>query len=1424
MHKISCKPILLCLILLSGIGIAFWLGTPGGNPRQPVEGGAPQHGQAATPRNASRPHTPDRQAAPAAPDEPSAIQGREISMADVLEEIGDLGIPGNRERAVARMRQLEQADRAAAEARARDQGLPLRIVRPDGTVQELVGFDGDRPIYFTTHNTNAAITTGASSLRETPYSLTASGLTIGMWDGGSGRASHQEFSSGARLTVKDGSAPINHATHVGGTLAAAGVDSGARGMATAALVDSYDWNNDKSEMTSRAAAAPGEPGMIYLSNHSYGYVSGWNRVNGGSPFRVWEWWGDGSSSTSIEQDFGRYNTFTRDSDALAFSAPYYLMFRSAGNDRTDNPSNGQSVALSPGSSTVVSYDSASHPQGDGVYRGGFDTIGFDAIGKNVLTVGSVSDAVSGGVRDPSVAVIASYSAWGPTDDGRIKPDLVANGEDVYSSLNGNDAAYGTFSGTSMAAPNATGTAALLIEEYGRLFPGGAMRSSTLKGLLIHTADDLGNPGPDYKFGWGLINGKAAADLIRDHAANPLKIRMTEALITSTNANVSHEFVWDGVSPVRVTLCWTDPAGSATTTSDLRTPRLRNNLDLRIIGPDGSEHLPYVMPFVGTWTQASMNLPATTGKNNVDNVEQVFIANPPAAGVYRCVITFDGTLANNQQHYSLLVSGSANEQPPPPPLTITGITPDNALPGSITVDLAGTGFKADTAVRLQRAGEADVTATSVQLVGSTLRCQFNLAGVLPGAWDVTATNPDTETFTLPGAFTVIGALWSETFDGTVSGWTSQATTGSNSWSLTTASSHSPPTSFFAPGPATKTTCNLISPLIPIPANATNLQFRFWHSYHLENNRDGGKLEFSLDGGSTWFDVISSGSGAVFASNGYNTTMPSRGGGPPGSLSDFAGQAAWSGNSGGFIETIVNLTDTAKYAGKNLRVRWRLATNNSTASPGWHLDSIALTGGGDFSNQAPVITSAATSSSTETVTEADDSVFYIVRGQDTGLSVAASDDGGEAALTYTWSGSHPAGVPVSFTSNGGNDSKNTVALFEATGDYVLTVTVQDSQGLAVSSRVNVRVLQTASAVSISPTVASLTIGGQQAFSAILQDQFGQPMGNQPSAFTWAASGGGSISSAGLFTAASAGGPYVISATSDDLSGIAAVTINPSSAEVTLTDLQHIYDGEPKAATVTTSPAGLAVSVTYDGSPSAPVAVGSYAVEAVITDPNYQGSASEVLQIQSPSVTLTLNPSPAEGGTVSGSGTFAADSTVPITAIAAENWTFTGWTGTGVTEPASPSTTVIMDTTKTVTATFSPQEQEGKNGYEAWAEAAGLVGTDADMQADPDHDNLGNLLEYALDTNPLAFTTPPTAQIEPDDASPPVDRLTMRFTRPKNLADVTYHVLVSSDLKTWVEVTDITLVDLPDDTIETVVARDFEPAHNGRRFMRLEVRHKP
>jgi subtilisin family serine protease len=639
------------------------------------------------------------------------------SVADLLEGV-DLSDPKQRAKAVEGAQQIGKRNRDAGARAARLAGLPERVVHPDGRVQEVCGVDpAGRPIYFTTHNANASITSGSNLLRNPPYSLQGvPSLKVGVWDGGAVRDTHQEF--GDRVLVRDGAGIIDHATHVAGTIAAEGWSTNARGVGADIPVSSYDWNNDRSEMIGAAAAtaheAIGSGDKILVSNHSYGYVVGWNYVGGGTPFRAWEWWGNGSVAGDVESDFGMYNTFSRDTDALAAGAPYFLMVRSAGNDRNNNPAAGSSVALFPGSDTVVTYDAALHPAGDGSYRGGYDTISYDAVAKNVLTVGSVADSVTAGSRDINKANVSSFSVYGPTDDGRIKPDLVANGESLFSTTGAGDANYGNLSGTSMAAPGVTGLAMLLAEQH-VMERGSAMRASSLKGLLIHTADDRGNVGPDYRFGWGLVNGKAAADLLIDDYDYPAKNRMVEGSLASSGGAASFTFTWDGASPIRATLCWTDPAGTATAIGDSRTSRLAHNLDIKLVSPGGTSYFPYVMPFVGTWTQASSALAATTGLNDTDNVEQVFIAAPGEQGVWTVQVSRRGNLTSSQP-YSLFVSGSTAVQNATVSITNTSHTYDG---GAKQVQVSTVPADLPVSVTYNGSSSLPINAGSYSVVASVI---------------------------------------------------------------------------------------------------------------------------------------------------------------------------------------------------------------------------------------------------------------------------------------------------------------------------------------------------------------------------------------------------------------------------------------------------------------------------------------------------------------------------------------------------------------------------------------------------------------------------------------------------------------------------------------------------------------------------------
>lgn len=585
------------------------------------------------------------------------------SLAELASRKADLSDPQKRAELVAQMKALEDAELAAAHEKAKRLGIPLEVDRPGGGKAYLVGFDGDLPIYEGPDNVNAAISTAANLVRATaPFNANGSGLVFGLWEaGGIPRLTHQEF--GGRITVRDGSATVtDHATHVAGTLAGAGVNPALLGMAPAALIDAYNSTSDASEATAAGASYPGEPGKIYISNHSYGFIRGWNGNT---------WYGgftDDGNANDIETRWGIYDSNSVTWDGMTYNLPYYLPFMSAGNERNDGPPATGAVWYQGPSGTERNYDPAQHPPGDGQYKGGYDLLESRKAAKNVMTVGAANDAVSAGARHAPNGTLTAFSSTGPADDGRIKPDIVANGASLLSAGSASDTATYTASGTSMSGPNAAGSAMLLVDYYRQRFPGQAMRASTLKALIIHTADDIGNPGPDYQYGWGLMNTEAAARVIEKHAGSGDNPLMIEDRLTTADNSHTRSFTWNGEDPIRVTLCWTDPPATSSTAHDNRTPRLVNNLNLTVTGPGGSTHLPFVMPYVGNWSEAMLSAPAITGVNNVDNVEQVYVAAPPQPGLYTVTVNHAGSLTHGEQRYSLIITGGITDVVQVSPLT------------------------------------------------------------------------------------------------------------------------------------------------------------------------------------------------------------------------------------------------------------------------------------------------------------------------------------------------------------------------------------------------------------------------------------------------------------------------------------------------------------------------------------------------------------------------------------------------------------------------------------------------------------------------------------------------------------------------------------------------------------------------------------
>ena len=507
-------------------------------------------------------------------------------------------------------------EKKAAEAYATEHDLPTHYQDDNGCYHELQRINSDGILmYYISDNTEAARTICTNYVCDggrDDLSLDGNGIELRMWDAGAVRLTHQEFTS--RISSGDNNTTLNsHATHVAGTMIASGINPKAKGMASQARLKSFDWCYDASEMALEASEG------ALISNHSYGYGRGWVCNENG-----WVWRGNPEISEEEDYLFGFYDRQARDWDQIAYHAPYYLIVKSAGNDRNEGPG-------------------TTHPK-DGPY----DCIAHAAVAKNVLTVGAVYPVEDPDANNTEDIQIAEFSSFGPTDDGRIKPDIVTQGINIFSTDDDADDDYRTMSGTSTAAPSASGSLALLQQYWEKIHgEGNYLLAATLKALVIHTADEAGRTdGPDYEYGWGLMNTeKAAMKIKQDQWVNVIDERDLQNDETYTRTIRS-----DGTTPIKVTICWTDAPGSVLPAQlDPETPMLINDLDLKIIH-NGITYYPWHLDPAHPQDQAD-----NQSKNYVDNVEVVDIAHPEA-GDYTIVVSHEGTLNEEHQNFSIIISG------------------------------------------------------------------------------------------------------------------------------------------------------------------------------------------------------------------------------------------------------------------------------------------------------------------------------------------------------------------------------------------------------------------------------------------------------------------------------------------------------------------------------------------------------------------------------------------------------------------------------------------------------------------------------------------------------------------------------------------------------------------------------------------------
>lgn len=258
------------------------------------------------------------------------------------------------------------------------------------------------------------------------------------------------------------------------------------------------------------------------------------------------------------------------------------------------------------------------------YSTSFATVksGFQCA-KNVLTVGAF---------DNWLYTIANFSSRGPAGDGRLKPEIVAGGTAIYSTFPNNN--YAANWGTSMATPTVTGTLGLLYERYRQLHSGSNPSAALIKALACNGADDVGNPGPDYTYGFGVLNARTAVEAMENNHY------FTNSVTGGGSNTHTISSVPAGAHQLKIMLYWADVPGAPYALS-----ALVNNLDLTVTAPGGTTHYPLIL----NPAPASVNSNAVEGVDNTNNIEQVVIDNPPA-GNYTITVNGTSIPSGSQEYY------------------------------------------------------------------------------------------------------------------------------------------------------------------------------------------------------------------------------------------------------------------------------------------------------------------------------------------------------------------------------------------------------------------------------------------------------------------------------------------------------------------------------------------------------------------------------------------------------------------------------------------------------------------------------------------------------------------------------------------------------------------------------------------------------
>ncbi|MDH6254149.1 hypothetical protein M2347_003876 [Chryseobacterium sp. H1D6B] len=510
-------------------------------------------------------------------------------------------------------------------------------------------------------------------------SFNGENIKFTIFDGGRVFAGHVFFNNIAnRITNKEASTMnySSHSTSVAGFIGAktypqtvtftdgSTKNINFQGIAKNSMMDSYTFStttlpNDQTTSTVFQKIITAQP---KISNHSYGVNSGWTdaAING-----AWVWNGLYDTGTSFDLQ-GTYFSNDQSYDQIVYNNPSYVIVKSSGNYFGMGPAGNTAPKYykdASGNPVLFAATDINIPQNNCSL--GYDCIGLGSLAKNIIVVGAtdIITANAGRYTASADVVHSDYSSAGPRDDGGIKPDITAVGTNVASASTAENTTGSqgltVGSGTSYSAPVVTGIIGLWTQINKQLFNNAELNAASAKTLMIHSASEAGNIGPDPLFGWGFINAKKGAELLVGKSNNTV-IFNDETLNSGT---INKKTVKSsGTEPLKVTISWIDPAYTVPanlTWADAynnRSSRLVNDLDLRIIDTvTNTIYYPWKL------NANSPNTPAVKEDNTVDNVEQVVIDAPVAGRAYRIEISNKGNLVNSTgaaapQNYSIIATG------------------------------------------------------------------------------------------------------------------------------------------------------------------------------------------------------------------------------------------------------------------------------------------------------------------------------------------------------------------------------------------------------------------------------------------------------------------------------------------------------------------------------------------------------------------------------------------------------------------------------------------------------------------------------------------------------------------------------------------------------------------------------------------------